>query len=196
MDLIDLIKQIYELRELSQKVFSDADGKISELKELLQTFIELSLPRTDSEYKGKLVIEKHIGEPRPIPPWLRLTGIFPFMDMHRDEFLVDSLALRVEADFIEFRLKLWFEVASTIKYRDKEDGPGKTYDSFTYSIALYRDVWSAVPLMTLLLFAWLTKDEDWEYIMSELKRLAENRAELDKVISQLKTAITALKLMS
>jgi hypothetical protein len=197
VDLVDLVRQIYNVRELVRKVLMDAGGELAELRRLLGETVELPSVDIGDGFDGRLVIEKYIGELRPLPPWLRLAGKYPFMYLRGGIVIVDSLALHVSASGATLRLKLWYEEASTMGEGIYEpDEPGRRYSSVIYDISMPKSNKSSVPLETLLVFVYLTTDEEWKCIIDELEELAASRMGLDKVISQLKAAMAALRLVS
>jgi hypothetical protein len=196
VDLLDLVRQIYNIRELVRKVLVGAREELAELERLLGATVELPSVDVGSDFGGRLVIRRHIGEPRALPLWLMLTGKYPYMYLSGGSVVVDSLALHVGADAISLKLKLWYEEVSMDWSLNEPGVPGKGYSSTVFEISMYRDRRSAVPLETLLVFMYLTTDDDWKYIVDELEGLAASGAGLGKVISQLKTAVAALRLVS
>jgi hypothetical protein len=191
MDLVDVVGQIYGARDIVQKIYSDLGDNISEIKKMLNVFVEL--PSVDVDLVGNLVIEKNIGEERYIPFWLRLL-LYPFRNIGDDKVIVDSLALHIYEDKgVSFDLKVCYIVPATSEYLHR---PDRIYECSMFSFTLLSNRKNMTPLGTLITFAYLTTEDDWRYIMDELNKLAAKKSELEKAVSQLKASIVTLKLVS
>jgi hypothetical protein len=191
MDLVDVAKQIYDIKDAVQKIYSDLGDNISEINKMLNVFVEL--PGLDVDLVGNLIIEKNIGEERYIPFWLKLL-LYPFTNIGDDKVIVDSLALRVnEERGVSFHLKVCYIVSSTSDYLHT---PGRAYECSLLSFTLLKSKKNVTPLKTLVAFAYLTTNEDWRYIVDELDKLVARKSELEKAVTQLKTSIASLKLIS
>jgi hypothetical protein len=191
MDLVDVVKQIYDIRDAVQKIYSGLGDNILEIGEMLNVFVEL--PGLDVDLVGNLVIEKNIGEERYIPFWLRLF-LYPFMDIGEDKVVVDSLALHINGERgFSIDLKVCYILPATSSYSHT---PERVHWCSMLSLTLLRGKKNVAQLKTLVAFAYLTTDEDWRYIVDELNKLATKKSELEKAVTQLKTAIAALRLIS
>jgi hypothetical protein len=190
MDLVDVVKQIYDIRDAIQKIFSDLGDNFLMVKDLLE--IDVELPGIDVAVLGNLVIEKNIEEERYLPFWIR-TLWYPLTRISSDKVIVDSLALHLEDRGATLKLKLCFKLPSTTEFIPTQE---KTYDCIILRLTLLKNKKDTVELGTLIVFAYLTTDDDWKYIMDELNKLGTRKSELEKAIAQLKTAIATLKLVS
>jgi len=191
MDLVDVVKQIYDIRDAVQKIFSDLGDDFLEVKNMLERDVEL--PGIDVAVSGHLVIEKNIGEERCLPFWVRPLW-YPLMHVSGDKVFVDSLALHLNEDKgASFKLKLCYKMPSTSEFIPTLE---KTHECTTLGFTLSTNKKGTVRLGTLIIFAYLTNDEDWRYIMDELNKLAARKSELEKAVAQLKIAIATLKLVS
>ncbi|MCI4409168.1 MAG: hypothetical protein JHC26_08760 [Thermofilum sp.] len=191
MDLVDVVKQIYDIRDVVQKIFSDLGDNFIEMKNMLERVVEL--PSIDAGVLGHLVIEKNIEEERYLPFWIRPLW-YPFTYMIGDKVIVDSLALHLDEDKgATFKLKLCFKMSSTAEFIPM---PEKTYECTMFGFTLHKNKKDTVALGILIMFAYLTTDDDWRYIMDELNKFATRKSELENVVAQLKTAIATLKLVS
>jgi hypothetical protein len=191
MDLVDLVKQIYDIRDAVQKIYSDFGEDFLEVKKMLE--IEVGLPVIDVDLVGELMIEKNIREERYIPFWLKL-ALHQLRNIGGDKVIVDSLALRIYEDKgVYFDLKLCYSVPSTTVYSYETD---KMRECNVFSFRLLKNRRNTTKLWTLIIFAYLTTDDDWRYIMDELGKFASKKSELEKAVSQLKAAIATLKLVS
>jgi len=189
MDLVELVKQIYDARDMVQKIYSNLGDNISEIRRMLNVYVEL--PGIDADLVGNLVIEKNIGEERYIPFWLRLL-LNPLRNTSDDKVMVDSLALHIYEDRgVSFDLKVCYLVPATSEYK-----PDRVHECSVFSFTLLRNRNNTVLLGTLITFAYLTTEDDWRYILDELNRLVAKKSELEEAVSQLKTAIATLKLVS